>query len=242
MRRLWKALVVIVLLLLVGVGLLAVALRHAPPAGGSSGADADAMAHAVEKAVNVEAWNKLGAVRWTWTGAGKVEHLVWDRKRNTANVKWKNNEVMLDVAKATGRAFVGGVEQTGEAQAKLVDAGMKRFYNDSFWLNPLPKLFDDGVTREKVAVDGKPGLFVHYASGGATPGDKYLWLAGDDGLPRAWRIWVSVVRIPGLEISWEDWTTLPNGAKVALTHKVLGMTTVKISDLQVADSYEQLPK
>jgi hypothetical protein len=244
MKRVLKALGWLVLVLLVGVGVLVITQWHSPPTGGVSGPEADALAHSVEKAVGLDAWNKLGAIRWTWNGSGHKEHLTWDRKRNTVDVKWgKELEAMVDVAKGTGRAFDHGVELSGDAAKKQVESGLKRFYNDAFWLNPLAKLFDDGVTREKVTVDGKPALFIKYASGGATPGDRYLWMVGDDGVPVAWRTWVSVLKVKGLQFSWEDWLTLPNGAKVSTTHKLLGkFPAVQISDLAVADSYESLPK
>jgi hypothetical protein len=241
-HRLLKGLGILVLLAVVGLGALVMILRHPLPTGGVSGPEADAAAHAVEKAIDLEAWNRIGAVRFTFEGGGKVHHIVWDRKRNTANLQWKNNEVHLDVAKQTGRAFVGGVEQSGDAQKSLVEMAYKIFVNDTFWLNPLAKLFDEGVSREKFTVDGKPALLVSYASGGVTPGDKYLWMLGDDGMPRAWRLWVSILKIKGIEISWEGWTTLPGGAKVSTIHKILGRPAVKISDLAVADTYDQLPK
>jgi hypothetical protein len=241
-RRFLKVLGSIVVVLLVGVGILVLTQRHAPPEAGVTGAEADAIAHAVEKAAGVEAFNKLGAIRWTWSGSGKTHHLVWDKKRNTANVQWKGYEAHLDVAHATGKVFDHGVEQTGDAAKPLLETAMKIFYNDSFWLNPLAKLFDEGVTREKVTVDGKPALFVKYASGGVTPGDKYLWMLGDDGMPKAWRVWVSVIKLGGLQISWDDWTTLPGGARVATMHKIVGLPGVKITDLAAADTYEQLPK
>lgn len=222
--------------------LLALTGCHYLPKGGVTGAEADAMAHAIERAVHKDAWDRTGALRWTFRAPGYIHHIGWDKKRNTAQVKWKKYLVHLDVAHRTGRAWKNGVEQSGREQKRLVDEGVALFFNDSFWLNPLVKLFDDGVTRWKVMVKGKPALLIKYSSGGVTPGDQYLWLIGDDGRPTYWRMWVSVLKIfPGLQVSWEDWAALPTGALVATRHRSLGLTGVRMLDLQAAESWDALP-
>jgi len=97
--------------------------------------------------------------------------------------------------------------------------------NDSFWLNPVAKLFDPGTQRRLVALPGdEEGLLITYRSGGATPGDSYLWLVGADDLPHAWRMWVSILPLGGIKASWEDWLTLGTGARVATRHRLWGFT------------------
>ena len=116
--------------------------------------------------------------------------------------------------------------------------------NDSFWLNPIAKLFDEGTRRSLVSVPDSGegplrGLLVAYDSGGVTPGDAYLWLVGQDGLPRAWRMWTQILPLGGIEASWEGWQSLPNGARVATRHR-LPIFTLELSDIRAAASAAEL--
>jgi hypothetical protein len=227
MRRLLRIVLWIVGILAVGVVALVIGLRHSrTPV--TPGPDAEALAHEMVRAVDGEAWDRTGAVRWRVQGRG---HL-WDRQRGLARVEWRGNRVLFDVNSKKGRAWHDGVEVTdGGERQKLIDRAYALWINDSFWLNPVVKAFDEGTSRARGTVDGKRALEVAYASGGLTPGDKYLWIVGDDGRPVAWRIWVRIVPIGGLQFSWEGWTRLPTGAWVATSHKALGLDVVHLVDL-----------
>jgi hypothetical protein len=227
MRRAARVLGVIVLVLVVAVGVLWAVLRHAPtPTAG--GPEAEALAHDMVAAVDGEAWARTGAVRWTVQGRA---HL-WDRQRGLARVEWRGNRVLLDTGKKSGRAWRNGAELSdGPDKQKLVDKAYALWINDSFWLNPVVKAFDDGTSRARGTVDGKRALLVSYASGGLTPGDRYLWIVGDDGRPVGWRVWVKILPIGGLQFSWEGWTKLPTGAWVATSHKALGLDAVHLTDV-----------
>lgn len=191
-------------------------LLHEDLPTGPPGARADALAARVEAAVDRDAWERTGAVRWTFFGHA---HL-WDRERELHRVRWDGKEVLLRFADRGGRAWVDGVEVTGERRRALLDDAHAFWINDSFWLNPLVKLFDEGVTRRIVTeANGSEALLVTYAAGGRTPGDSYLWRVGDDGLPTAWKMWVSVLPIGGVEVSWEAYRTLGSGARVATLHR-----------------------
>jgi hypothetical protein len=231
-------LTVIGLLLLVGVGIasLYLGLRHPLPAG-SVGPAADALAHAIESAVDTDAFARTGAVRWTWRGSRA--HL-WDRTRNLSRQRWGTHEVLLDIHRRDGRAFTDGQEVQRDGSRKLLDNAYKRFINDSFWLNPLPKLFDEGVTRSVVRHEGADALLVRYATGGVTPGDSYLWILDEKMRPRAWRMWVSVLFIPGVEMTWEGWTRLPTGAWISTSHRLAGREVVAIRDLAAANTLAEL--
>ena len=76
---------------------------------------------------------------------------------------------------------------------------------------------------------------------GVTPGDRYLWVLDEQGLPTAWQMWVRILKIDGLEATWEDWVTLPAGAKISTRHRILGLPLVRITDLVAAERYEALP-
>jgi hypothetical protein len=232
--------VLIVLLSLVGViavaiGGLVVALRHPLPQG-VAGPAADDLARAVERAVNKTAWDRTGAVRWTFRG--KHQHL-WDRTRQLSRVRFADHEVLVDLTRRTGRAYRRGAEVTGPKAAGLVKRAYGYFINDSFWLNPLTKLFDPGVERLLVQAPDGPALLIRYTSGGLTPGDSYLWLAAPDGTPRAWRLWVSILPLPGLEFSWEGWITLSTGARVSTVHRS-ALLRIPLTDVAGAATLAEL--
>lgn len=212
------------------------ALRHPMPPT-TSGPDADALAQALGRAVDADAWARTGAIRWTVQGR---THL-WDRQRGLDRIDWSGHRVLLDAKTQQGRAFTDGVEVTdADARDKLLKKAYFLFCNDTFWLNPVVKAFDPGTSRARGTVDGKPALLVSYASGGVTPGDKYLWIVGADGRPDRWRIWVHILPIPGLQFTWEGWTRLPTGAWIATEHRAAGLMAVRLHDIAAAATLREL--
>jgi hypothetical protein len=138
------------------------------------------------------------------------------------------------VARKAGRP-VDGVERD-----RMVDRAWRRFINDTFWLNPLAKLFDGGVVRTRIDGEHGPELLLRYTTGGVTPGDAYLWILDAADRPRAWRVWVKILPIPGLEFSWEGWTRLPTGAWISTVHRALRLRAVSIEELAGAASLPEL--
>jgi len=175
---------------------------------------------------------------------------LWDRGRGLARVEWNGRRVLLDVHTQKGRAWKDGVElPDGAAKDKAIGNAYALWINDTFWLNPVVKAFDDGTSRALSSVDGKRALLVSYASGGLTPGDRYLWIVGDDGRPMAWRIWVKILPVGGIQFTWEGWTKLATGAWVATSHKVGPIDAVhlvdvvgggSLHDLEPADPFAEL--
>lgn len=242
-RRSWlRVLLVLLGVLVAGIGALVMALRHARPADGTSGPEADDLGHALERAVDKDAWDRTGAVRWTFT-AMKHQHL-WDKNRQFARVRWDDLEVLVDINNKTGRAYRKGVEVQSEEAKGLVEKGYAFWANDSFWLNPVVKLFDPGVVRTLVSLaDGARGLMVGYSSGGVTPGDNYLWIPSADGKPEAWRMWVSVFPISGIkgiEFRLGDWTRLQTGAQLATRHRTALGAAIALDDVAGAASLAEL--
>jgi hypothetical protein len=231
--RLFGAVLVIVLAAIV---VLALSQRHSLPSG-QPGPEADALAHRIERAVNIEAWNRTGAVRFSFLG---LHHYLWDRQRNLARVRFGDCEVLLAPDKVEGRAKCKGVPLEGEERTQAIDKAYKYFINDTFWLNPLGKLFDPGTSRALVQEKGRPALLLSFASGGVTPGDRYLWIVDEHGRPRAWRMWAKVLPIGGLPTTWEGWTTLPTGAQVATDHQLFGLHAPRISGLAAAQTLAEL--
>lgn len=226
--------IVIGFVLLLFLGVYGVA-RHPMPQT-VQGPDAEAAAQAMLRAVNAEAWNRTGAIRWT--ARRGTDHL-WDRVRNFDRVRYGETEVLLDIAHRTGVARRHNTLLAGADLAAATDRAWKLWANDSFWLNPVVKLFDDGTTRSITHVDGALALKVQYASGGVTPGDSYLWILGANGRPARWRMWVSILPIPGIEVSWEGWQQLSTGAWIATEHH-MGPLPIQLTNIAAAETLSAL--
>lgn len=200
---------------------------------GEPGPDADALARQVQAAIGLDAWEQTGAVSWTFAGS---HHHLFDRERELAQVHWGDYLVLIHAYEGTGVVVQDGGDSD---HAALIDRAHAYFINDSFWLNPFPKFFDEGVTRAVVDVDGEQALLVQFASGGRTPGDAYLWLLDEDHRPRAWRMWVGMIPIGGVETSWEGWQTLSTGMQVSTMH-TFGPVGLELTDVRGATTLSEL--
>lgn len=210
---------------------------HEPLPEASPSPEADALARRVASSVDIVAWSETGVIEWTF--AGRTTHL-WDRERDLLRVRWSSTEVLMDLTSLQGHATVDGKQQSGPAADALLQQAYSSWVNDAFWLNPLASLFDEGTTRAIVSVNGSDGLLLSYSSGGQTPGDSYLWLLGPDDRPTAWRMWVSVIPIGGVECSWEGWQQLSTGAWVATRHRAAVGPTLKITNVRAAAHLTEL--
>ncbi len=237
MMRAFKILAAILILGLLGLAVVGYSLNETRPEG-QAGPEADALARSMEAAVDKEAWDRTGAVRWSFF---ERHHYVWDREHDLVELRWGDSRALFRTGDRTGRAWHAGSEQTGEDATEALRAAYAYWINDSFWLNPVVKFFDPGVERSLVKLDDRrDALLVSYSSGGVTPGDAYLWIPGDDGLPKAWRMWVQIIPIGGIETSWEGWTELATGAKVSTQHEGWGRTMTFISNVKGAENLEGL--
>lgn len=208
---------------------------HEPRPAGISGPAADSLARKMEAAVHKEAWDSTAVVQWTFAG---VHHFLWDKERNYCRITWKENEVLLNLNDLSGRAWSDGTELGGAEAGDMVQQGWSYFANDSFWLNACVKVFDPGTERRIVPLEtGGEGLMVTYTKGGVTPGDSYLWILDENGLPQRWKMWVSILPVGGVETSWESWTQLATGAKIA-TIRQSPLYTLEITNLKGAASLE----
>ncbi len=212
--RVLGGIVVVLVLLFVGAYLI----YNKPLPEGTSGPEADRLANKMMAAVGAKNMDETNILTWTFNGS---HHYVWDRKRNLVEVKWGDNQVLLNLDEwEKGKAFDDGKEVTGDELDKKHGKAWEIFCNDSFWFIAPTKVFDEGVKRSVVKdEDGHDALLVTYTSGGVTPGDSYLWLLDESGLPKAFRLWVSIIPIGGVKATWEDWKTLGTGLKVATNHK-----------------------
>lgn len=227
-------------LVLGAVALAAVALfmlADRPLPQGSAGPEAEVLARRMQAAVDTDAWERTGAVRWTF--AGRNAHL-WDRQRHLARVRWGEMEVLVDLNRRRGLAWRDGQRLPPAEAETQVQKAWRTWANDSFWFNPVAKLFDPGVERRIIPLPGgENGLLVTYTGGGATPGDSYLWYPGADGRPAAWRMWVSIIPIGGVEATWEGWARLRTGAYVSTRHR-LPLITLEITEVEGAATLAEL--
>ncbi len=233
--RTWAKRLLVVLLTLVAIGVAAGVALNKPRPVGTPSPEADALARRVEEAVRADRWRATGAVRWTFFGH---EHL-WDKERGFIQVQAGSLRVLLRTADQTGVAFRDGQALRGEELRDALDKAWGFFCNDSFWLNPAVKLFDEGTTRSIVEVEGEQALLIEYGSGGVTPGDAYLWLLSPDGTPREWRMWVGILPIGGVSTPWQGWVALETGARVSTQHGD-GLLGFRLGDVRGAETLSVL--
>ena len=231
----WTGIIVgILVIILITWGVIA----HEPLPQGQDSPLADGLARRMLTAIDKPAWDSTAVIRWNFGGR---HDFVWDRTRHLVEVSWNNKRVLLDPGSVRGIAYVDGEQLTGESATKLVRTAWDHFNNDSFWLNAPAKVFDPGVSR-KVVIDPetqKTGLLVTYASGGTTPGDSYLWWLDDSGQPNAWQMWVQMIPVGGIRATWQNWTTLPSGARISTEHE-MGQLTLKLSDIKSGQSLAEV--
>lgn len=211
-------LLTLIVLLVIFLGGAYVKYNEKKPVG-VKGEKAEALAQKMMQAVNKTAWDSTAIIAWTSRSGNSY---VWDKQRNLVQVSSKDSKVLLNVYKQSGKVWDKQTEVTAADKVqKGVQKAYKAFINDAFWLNPIVKIFDAGTERSLVTLaDGREGLLVSYTSGGVTPGDTYLWLVDANGMPTAWKLWVGILPLGGLEISWDNWITLPTGAKIATGHTI----------------------
>jgi hypothetical protein len=217
MKKALKYFGILVLILIVAAVIAGISANESKPVGTPS-AEADALAQKMLAAVDKAGWDTTHIVQWTFKG---MHDFLWDKQNNYVKVNWDDSEVLLHTKSVTGKAFQNGQEVTDEAQKnEMVQSAWSYFCNDSWWLNAPVKAFDEGTERSLVTLeDGREGLMVSYRSGGVTPGDSYVWILDENGMPTSYKMWVKIIPIGGLEFTWEAWETLPTGAKVATLHK-----------------------
>lgn len=203
---------------------------------GVKGPEAEALAEKMLTAIDKTAWDTTGIVQWTFKG---VHTFIWDKQRHLTEVTWEDHRVLLDINAIAGKAWKNEKEVTGEEGKALVRKAWEYWCNDSFWLNAPAKCMDPGTERSIVKTeDGKDALLVTYSSGGVTPGDSYLWMVDDNGLPTSYKMWVKIIPVGGMEFTWEEWATLPTGAKIAQAHRGPNDLNLDISNLKAAANLE----
>ena len=169
---------------------------------------ADAHVQRMWDALNEPAWQATGAVSFTFE-PGTRRHL-WDRERAFDRVEIGDTTILVNLDDQSGRAFEAGREVFGDERDAALQRGYRAWINDAFWLAAPFKAMDPGTVRS----DSPGGFTVAYTSGCLPPGDSYGYELADDGTPRIWKLWVSVIPLPGLDVSFDRWETLSTGARL----------------------------
>ncbi|MEL6253384.1 MAG: hypothetical protein AAFR87_15340 [Bacteroidota bacterium] len=229
----WIAIATAVIIAIAVIGIWA--MDKKVPAG-EEGPAAEALADKMMAAVNCAAWDTIGAVSWNF--AGMNQHL-WDKDRHFVQVEWGDGmRALVNINERSGKAYKNGEELSGEASSEAVNAAWKLWVNDAYWLNAPCKVKDPGTSRYLVrGEDGSESLLVKYSTGGATPGDQYLWEVDADGMPTAYSMWVSIAPIGGLKVSWDGWQE-HSFAKLSGRHE--GLLTLVLDQIKTADSPAEL--
>lgn len=205
MKKLLKIVGGILALLIIAVGIYYFANNESLPEG-VQGEKADALAKKMVAAMNKEAFDNTEVLEWSFRGKN---HYIWKKQEGIVDVSWDDHKVSLDLKDLS--------KSTGGDQ-ELIETALDYFNNDSFWLVAPYKVFDEGVERRLVTYDGKDALLVTYSSGGSTPGDSYLWILDENGMPVSYKMWVSIIPLGGVSATWSNWKESNSGIKLPTEH------------------------
>jgi hypothetical protein len=218
----------------VGIFLILFLMYDEPIPEGEKGSSAERLAQKMLTRIDLKGWEETNYVEWTFMG---MHHFMWDRQRHLVEVKWSNYRVLLNPNTLKGTVYYKQ-SLVEEGQDELLQTAYGYFTNDAFWLNAFTQIQQKDTELKYVALENdQDGLLVTYFSGGVTPGDSYLWILDQTGLPVAWKMWVSVLPIGGLKVRWEDWDTLETGAMYAKSHKS-GPFNVSITNFRSYQSWK----
>ncbi len=195
----------------------------------ASNPKADALAHKILNTIKHEAYKKTRYIEWSFGGRRSYK---WDKKEHIVDVNWDKNKVILhpnNLEKST--LFVDGKESS-EDKEKLVKRAESMFNNDSFWLVAPHKLFEDGIIRNLVKIDGKAALKVKYTTGGSTPGDSYIWILNDAFLPIQYLMTVPSMKMDQVPATWDDWFTTTSGTLLPKSHTFTGGRKLSMGEVK----------
>jgi len=216
MKKIFKIIGILILVVAIAIAAYYYANNESLPTG-KQGIEADALASKMLHAINHEAYTTTRFLEWSFRGKHNYK---WDKQQHVVEVQWNNIKAILHTkSPEKNELFVDG-ELTKNKE--LIQKAIDYFNNDSFWLIAPHKVFEDGIERRLVPYNGKNALLITYTTGGSTPGDSYLWILNEEGLPTHYKMWVSILPAGGMKATWEGWITTASGTKLPTTHKILG--------------------
>lgn len=218
MKKLLKWIGIMFVLLIMGVILFAW-IKSEPLPKGKTGAEADALAQKMLAALNNEAYQQTRYLEWSFRG--NKNYYRWDKELGFCHIRWDDYKVVLNLNNPEKSEATKSHKPLEKKEEKaIIEKALAFFNNDSFWLVAPYKVFDKGSERAVVTLEnGKNGLLVTYGEGGSTPGDSYLWLLEDNNFPNAFKMWVGVIPIGGIEASWDKWLVTESGAFLPESHE-----------------------
>ena len=222
-KKILKLIGVIALLVITGLLVYGFIIHESLPKG-KSGVEADELAKKMLKALNYNAYQNTCYLEWSFRN-GSVRY-KWDKDLGECQVKWDDYIVALNLGTVEkSKVTKNNNDPSPKEYEKALEKAIGLFNNDSFWLVAPFKIFDKGATKKLIKLeDGSEALLVTYTKGGNTPGDSYLWLLNPNGFPNAYKMWVSIIPIGGIEASWDDWLVTESGAFLPKSHEFGPMT------------------
>ena len=219
MKKVFKVIIVVAASILVISFLAYLVLNEKLPEGKKS-IEADRLAEKMLEAIKHKNYLNTRYLEWSFMNQ---HHYKWDKKRQIVTIQWDKYIVDLNIQNPKeSTVLLNNTAITTNSKVAIIKKAEAYFNNDSFWLIAPHKIFDTGTERSIVELeDNSKALLVHYNSGGNTPGDSYLWILDENGLPKSFKLWVSILPIGGLEATWEGWEKTENGATLSTIHKIL---------------------
>jgi len=190
--------------------------------------NADKLAEKVLDAVKHEAYKKTRYIDWSFGGRRSYK---WDKEQHIVEVSWNDARVLLhpnEMEKSV--TYLKGKEIKNNES--LVKRAWDLFNNDSFWLVAPHKLFESGIVRSIVTIDGKEALKVHYTTGGTTPGDSYVWILDENYLPISYQMYVPSMKMEGVPATWEDWIETESGTMLPKNHTFSSGNKLSMGDVK----------
>lgn len=219
MKKLFKRILWFFLALL-ALGTILFLVYNEPLPSGEQGEQAEALANRMLQSLNAVNYNKTRYLEWDFNG---LHSYKWDRQRRIAEVSWKDKRVKLNLEDySKSEVYIDGVRIYTEEKEAPLEKAISYFNNDSFWLVAPYKIYDKGVERRLVRTESHgDALLVTYTSGGSTPGDSYLWLFDEQGFPIAFKMWVKIIPLGGLQAGWKQWKITETATYLPTGHKLL---------------------
>ncbi len=207
MKKLFKFIGIILLLLMVAGGIYYFA-NNEPLPKGKKGKEADALAIKMFNAINHQAFENAEVLEWSFRGKN---YYKWYKQDGKVDVILGDDKILLNL---------NDLSKSKAPSTELIDKALKNFNNDSFWLVAPFKIFDKGTERSIVKHNNKDALLITYKSGGSTPGDSYLWILDENYFPTSYKMWTSIIPIGGVSATWSDWKKTEAGIKLPTKHKL----------------------
>jgi len=193
----------------------------------------DLLAQEMLDALQASSWDTTRFVRWSFPGD---RHYFWDKQNDLVEVHWQKNRVLLHTMSLQAQVYQNGQSLEGKKATRLKEKAWEMFCNDSFWLCAPYKVFDPGTERALLDLDApEKGLLVTFSGGGVNPGDTYLWILDENNIPKAFKMWVKILPIGGVEARWTNWKATSTGAILAQQRQIGTRISINIENLQTGN-------